>query len=86
MVGAYGRCRSDLTGFVHDAERHIGAIDGTFVRDLGTATDISADWRVAIKTNDGAIFPVSGARPHRHPLRKRQTHRTPGDTTTTEAA
>ena len=39
-----------LIGVCPRRERHIGAIDGTFVRDLGTATDIYADWRVAIKT------------------------------------
>lgn len=42
-----------LIGFAHKGDRHIGAVDGEAVRDLGTATDFYADWRVASKRTDG---------------------------------
>lgn len=45
-----------LIGFIHNGERHIGAVEGTLVRDLGTATDFYADWRVASRNTDGDTF------------------------------
>lgn len=45
-----------LIGFIHNGERHIGAVEGTLVRDLGTATDFYADWRVASSNTDGDTF------------------------------
>jgi 2-keto-4-pentenoate hydratase/2-oxohepta-3-ene-1,7-dioic acid hydratase in catechol pathway len=49
-----------LLGFVHQGERHIGALEGTVVRDLGTAKDFYADWRVASKRTDGEVFDLAG--------------------------
>ena len=58
----------------HDGERH-RSTKRSFVtsrrRQISTPTGA---WR---SRPTGATFPVSGARPRRRPLRKRQTHRTP---------
>lgn len=49
-----------LTGFVHpDGVRHIGAVEGSSIRDLGTATSFFSDHRAARSSNGGAEFPVS---------------------------
>lgn len=48
-----------LVGFVHENTRHIGVLDGTTVRDLGTATEFFADTHAGLSRQGGDVYDVS---------------------------
>ncbi|OYO02938.1 2-keto-4-pentenoate hydratase/2-oxohepta-3-ene-1,7-dioic acid hydratase in catechol pathway [Propionibacteriaceae bacterium ES.041] len=49
-----------LTGFVQDGVRHIGAIEGDGVRDLGSAADFYRDTKAALAGSGGDVRPLAG--------------------------